>query len=372
MSGPKYARLASRALAQADRDPVPPPSPLARASAIGAIERAIAQSARAKRRARWLGALAAAAAAVAVLGGAAHYTSQRSRVAASSPPQAAPASGAAGSIRLHDLGQPLAGAASVVVGGVSSPASDDGVVPAGGRVVTAKGGRVLLAFSTGTSAVLAEGSNVTLDSLGALDQLRLEAGSLDLHVTKRGPAERFVVKTADSEVEVRGTQFRVWLAASDAACGAGTPTRVAVSEGVVVVRHGGSEARVGAGETWPSGCPEASAAVAAPSAAASSATNSSTPAAAASTSVLAAQNDLFAQAIAAKRRGDAASALAILDRLLARYPGGPLAETAAVERMRLLRTSDPARAASAARAYLARYPIGFAHAEADAILAGSP
>jgi hypothetical protein len=40
--------------------------------------------------------------------------------------------------------------------------------------------------------------------------------------------------------------------------------------------------------------------------------------------------------------------------------------------MRLLRGGDPSRAAGAARAYLARYPNGFAHAEAEAILAGSP
>jgi ferric-dicitrate binding protein FerR (iron transport regulator) len=371
MSVPKYARLASRALAKADREPAPVPSPLTRARAIGAIERAIAQRARAKRRARWLGVLAVAASAAAVIGGAARYTHPRERVIVSGPPQDTSRPGAPGSIRLLGLGQPLAGAARVVLAGVSTPVSDDGEVPAGGRVVETKTARVLLAFSTGTSGVLEDGGDVTLDSLGTFEQLRLDAGSIDLHVTKRSPDQRFVVKTADSEVEVRGTQFRVWVASPDPSCGAGTTTRVSVSEGVVAVRHGGTEARVAAGEAWPSGC--AAALTAIPDAPApSSGPSASTPAAAASTSVLAAQNDLFAQAIAARRRGDAANALSILDRLLARYPRGPLTESATVERMRLLRASDPERAASAARTYLARYPAGFAHAEADAILAGSP
>jgi hypothetical protein len=38
--------------------------------------------------------------------------------------------------------------------------------------------------------------------------------------------------------------------------------------------------------------------------------------------------------------------------------------------MRLLRSAQSPRALGAARQYLARYPNGFAHAEAEAILAG--
>ena len=41
------------------------------------------------------------------------------------------------------------------------------------------------------------------------------------------------------------------------------------------------------------------------------------------------------------------------------------AEAAAVERMRLLARGDAVRARDAARAYLARYPKGFARAEAE-------
>jgi hypothetical protein len=40
--------------------------------------------------------------------------------------------------------------------------------------------------------------------------------------------------------------------------------------------------------------------------------------------------------------------------------------------MRLLRAGQSPRAVAAARQYLARYPNGFAYAEAEAIVAGSP
>ena len=55
--------------------------------------------------------------------------------------------------------------------------------------------------------------------------------------------------------------------------------------------------------------------------------------------------------------------------LASRYPSSPLAENAHIERMRLLGASDGRRGAEAARAYLARYPHGFARAEANDLLA---
>ena len=360
MSGPRYARLAGRVLAEGQRESAPPPTPEARAGAIGAIERAIAQRARAKKRSRWMGGLAAAAAVAVAALGTAQYARSHHGVAATA---AAPG-------ETQIVGRTVSGAASVVVAGQAAPVVDGHALPAGSRVVTAKTGRLLLAFSTGTTGVLEDGGDVTLDALGASQALRLDSGSLDLHVAGRTPEERLVVKTPDAEVEVRGAQLRVWIAPPDAACGAGTSTRVAVGEGGAVVRRGGSEVRVGAGEQWPSGCASTASAQPVDTASAPAlARASSTPA---SVSTLGVQNDLFAQAIAAKRRGDTGAALAGFDRFLARYPGSPLAESATVERMRLLRGGDPARAAGAARAYLARYPGGFAHSEAEAILAGSP
>ena len=68
--------------------------------------------------------------------------------------------------------------------------------------------------------------------------------------------------------------------------------------------------------------------------------------------------------MAARRRGDTSGALAGYERYLAKYPQGALAESATVERMRLLAASDPARGAAAAKGYLARFPSGFARGEA--------
>jgi hypothetical protein len=358
MSAPRYARLASRVLAEGQRQSAPPPAPGARTGAILALERAIAQRARATRRRRWLGGLAAAAAvALAALGAAGYARSHRDAVAA-------------GPAETGIVGQAVSGAASVVVAGEAAPVVDGRALPAGSRVVTAKTGRLLLAFSTGTSGVLEDAGDLTLDSVGASPALRLESGSLELHVAGQSPERRILVKTPDAEVELRGAQARMWIAPPDPACGGGTTTRVAVSEGTVVVRHAGVEARVAAGEAWPGGCGSTASAAPAESAAAPMVARG--PSASASVSTLSVQNDLFARAIAAKRRGDAGGAISGFDRFLARYPGSPLAESATVERMRLLRASDPARAAGAARAYLARYPSGFAHAEAEAILGGSP
>jgi hypothetical protein len=222
----------------------------------------------------------------------------------------------------------------------------------------------MLAFATGTDVALGEVADMTIAGEGATQALRLDHGSLDLHVAKLSADQRFLVETPDAEVEVRGTAFKVSLVSPDATCGAGTPTRVAVSEGVVVVRHAGVESRVEAGQQWPSDCTQASAVA---SARASSASSAHGP----GVSSLGEQNDMFADAMAAKRRGDVGEAIAAFDRFLARYPASPLAESAMVERMRLLRGADSARTPTAARQYLARYPNGFARAEAEAILEGS-
>jgi hypothetical protein len=80
--------------------------------------------------------------------------------------------------------------------------------------------------------------------------------------------------------------------------------------------------------------------------------------------MLAQQNRIFEDAVQAKRRGDVEGALAGFERL----PDGPLAESAAAERFRVLAGAKDSRAPAAARDYLARFPNGFARAEAHAIL----
>lgn len=358
MSVPHYARLAGKVLARH----IPPvstasPDAMARASAIDAIERQIARRAARRRAARWVGAVAAAAAVVAVASGFGEYRHARRPTLAATdpghPPTASPI-----------VAYPLGGGASVWQGALGGPLTEGGRLSAGSRVETTPNGRAALAFATGTSAMLGESADLTVDGDEAMQVLRLAAGSVDLHVAKVSADHRFLVTTPDAEVEVRGTKFRVSIGPPDPSCGEDALTRLVVTEGAVVVRHAGLEKRVAAGEQWPSDCvaPVEISAPMPPSAA-----PSTLPSVASS---LAEQNDLFAEAIIAKRTGEGQTALTTFDRFLATYPSSPLAQSAAVERMRLLRSAQSPRAFAAAHQYLARYPNGFARAEAEAIIAG--
>ena len=391
MSGPRYAALARRLLVQRDTSalPAPPPGVDERARAIAAIEQAIAARGRRRRVLRTaFGCVAAAAALACVLGGSRLMARHGALASAPSPVGAVPGTG------VQIVAHPVAGAggANVVVSGEQAPLVEGRALPAGSRIVTPPNGRASLSFSTGTSVALGEGADLSIESIeheSGSQVLRLAGGFVDLHVAKLSPGQRFIVDTADSEVEVRGTRFRVGVAEPNAACGGGALTRVTVSEGVVVVRHGGVESRVAAGEEWPRGCAAPASApltvvAASAKASASGGAPGATGAAQGRTargerggrspaSELAEQNDLYAEASVARRRGDVQGALGGFDRLLTKYPAGPLAESACVERMRLLRSVAPERASASARDYLARYPNGVARPEAEALVqAGGP
>jgi hypothetical protein len=367
MSVPHYAWLVRKLFAGGGEWIAPmPPAPEERARAIEAIAQAIAARARKRRAVRAFGAVVAAAAAVGGVFAGSHFV----RHAAAPAPVAQVAPGAGPEIVAH----PTAGGASVLLSGSAAPLVDGRSLSAGSRIVTPPNGRATLSFSTGTSVALGEGADLTVGGEGGSEVLRLAGGFVDLHVAKLTAGQRFLVDTPDAEVEVRGTQFRVALTASDPGCGGGTTTRVTVTEGVVVVRHAGVESSVAAGEHWPSSCFHASvAALAADSPVI--APPVARPTAGGRTvhvSALAEQNDLFAEATSAKRRGDVSDAVNAFDRLLAKYPACPLSESASVERMRLLRGTAPPRAVGIAQQYLARYPAGFARAEAEAIVSGTP
>ena len=147
-----------------------------------------------------------------------------------------------------------------------------------------------------------------------------------------------------------------------------------MSEGVVVVRTSEGETRVAAGERWPRDCGSAEATTSSSLSVAkglSPVVDHERRLGVDANSTLAAQNDAFARAVAAKGRGAADEALAGFDRFLSLYPGSALAESATVEKMRLLSARDRASGSAAAKKYLSAYPAGFARAEAES-LAGSP
>jgi len=315
------------------------PSPAARAGAIAAIEHALAERRRAaRRRSLFAGGALVLAAAAALL------FVVRARRTVSTPKLAIE-----GTTRVIHEGAPLSAASELSVGD---------------RVVTSNGGTVVLA--TGTRLVLDGNSDVGVAGAGKHATFDVRTGSVRFEVAKLGHDDRFVVRTSDTEVEVRGTVFTVAVVPPEERCGA-TPTRVVVRVGIVVVRHDGAEQKLLAGDSWPR-CESAGATaptIASAPAPTPCATIAPKPLPATD---LAAQNDTFAEAMAKKRGGDREGAMATFDRLLAKWPASPLAENAAAERMRL--ASGP-RAVTYAKAYLARFPNGFAAKEARTI-AGAP
>lgn len=222
----------------------------------------------------------------------------------------------------------------------------------------------ILAAPRGSQLTLGAGSELAVDDIGSTQIYSLPRGRVRADVRKLGPNERFIVRTSDVEVEVRGTSFLVEKRTAGA-CHPGVETYVEVREGVVVVRHAGNEERVSAGQSWPSRCEEpAPTSSIAPSARPTSSAPTSAPTDGA--------NDLYARASDARKSGDSRGAVVLLDKLLASYPTSPLEETARVERFRALQSFDQKRAVAAARDYLARHPRGFAHAEAEALVAIPP
>jgi hypothetical protein len=375
------------------------PTPDEEQAAIAALEAALdaRRAGLARRRvARW----ALAASAVLLLGAGAWRLAHREvLVASAQPAPTAPAITApTAPAPSGALGFAVAGHVVLLHEGAERALEAGAPLEPGDRVVSTTDGRASIALPSGTHVSVEATTDVVVASLGAAQSFTLRSGAVRADVAKLQPGQRFLVRTDDVEVEVRGTSFRVEKA--DRAC-AGTTTRVSVSEGRVWVRHAGQESILAAGESWPKGC-EAHASVdappspprsgvaslpAAPSGPTAQTTGvqpsgpmAATPPAPAPTapsapvtpaSELAAQNRAFAAAMSKKRGGDVAGAVAAFDALLVAWPDGPLAESAEVERMRLLAGAGDARARDAARAYLAKRPAGFARSEA-ATLAGRP
>jgi hypothetical protein len=378
MNSPRYARLVAEVLKREDpRASELWPISSNRDEEIALIEMAMdkrrRRSARLRRAAGW------SVAAALVLAGAGAWRSIRQKTP--SPPIVA---SSAGSMGARAAAEPVAiaiasGSGAIVAApGSSAPAVAGHALRAGSRLIVDPSAGATLSLSTGTHLEVEPGSQLSVIENSRAQIFALNAGSLRADVAKLASNERFIVRTADAEVEVRGTSFLVNVVASDPACGAGTTTRVTVFEGVVTVRSAGKEEHIAHGEHWPQSCrrspaltnsargsskhpPKADAPLGAPPTPASAKPPSST---------LAEENDLFAEGMLARRHGNVRLAVEKMDLFLARYPASHLTESATAERMRLLGVLDPTSAAAAARHYLQRYPSGFARTDAETILAG--
>lgn len=175
-------------------------------------------------------------------------------------------------------------------------------------------------------------------------RLSLRSGAASFDVV-RNPDRLFAIEAGDVEVRVVGTAFRV--------ARVGERVRVSVERGAVDVRLGDDLVRLRAGEDWEGDAqlddePRAAAQpvpIPVPDPGATRRRGPTGPNA----------DDLFADAAEARRSGDAAKAVQLYGRLVARFPRDDRAALASFEvgRIRLDQLGDPSGAASAFRRALA-------------------
>jgi ferric-dicitrate binding protein FerR (iron transport regulator) len=357
-----YARSAARLLAGAQSvaatEPAEARPDTRRDAVVAAMALAIARQARRRRVVRGTAVVLAAAASLIVGVGLA-----RKRITPALAPDAFFVEHESGADNL------------LVRGGTMRPLLDFATFAAGDSLRSGAAGRAVLAAGNGTRLSLAYATHLYVDELGPTRRFSLREGRLDAKVAKLGPGERFVVQVPEGEVEVRGTVFTVAVAEAPVACpGVASLSTVSVTEGAVAVRFGTSQRLLYPGESWSAPCPDARpSAVAPPPAAkalpvgppaqgarrhvAARAAAEVAPRAggvqalppqpgpvappAAPGSSLAEQNNLFQAALAAERQEQTDVALRKLDELLARFGNGPLAESARVERARIVAGRGP-------------------------------
>jgi len=219
----------------------------------------------------------------------------------------------------------------------------------------------------------------TAQTHGSEERVRLENGSLRIHVDHALGETQLIVSVPDGELEDIGTTFVVDVAN-------GRTTRVTVDEGRVLVRLRDQPAHtVKAGETWSpeitdlaSSAPAAARApalaeppTAPPQPAVSAATSVGTSAGSAAPTPRATAPDAaadFRAAMTSLSRGDNRQAEQMLATFLQKHPRDPHAEDAAYSRViALQRCGDTAQLRQAAAQYLARYPAGFRRTEVAAL-----
>jgi hypothetical protein len=353
-----------------------PALPIDRRRLVAAVEDAL--RARARRRTvlrRALGSSACVAAAAAVIVVAAGPRREARDVTTASPlPLRA----------LTVLGEAPAGGQVIAPDGSAQRATRGMIIGAGLRLLAPSSDQVRVGTADGTQLTLEPRADLAVVEAGHTQRFALRAGVINLHVARLFASERFVIGTPDAEIEVRGSAFRVALVPSEPECGGGTVTRVSVSEGIATVRSNGRELSVHPGERWPAACattpaedrttPGPARVQRHPKRAAAIAGVSAAPAIPAQpppirTSSLAIENDLFGEAVRARNSGRLADAARAFGRLADEHPKSPLVESAMAQRMRILAALDPVAAARAASEYLARFPAGVAHPEAERLAA---
>jgi ferric-dicitrate binding protein FerR (iron transport regulator) len=330
----------------ADAEP-PPREPGDRDRAVARMEKTLRAMARERERTRVLRIGAVAAMAAALLLGLGVWKPWKS-----APP---PVATNAPAVRLAAISGEVA---------VNRAGAIEGNLKPDDRVSTAPNAHARLVFPSGATVELGPSTTI-VPHLDGGEIAELELGSIETHVPKLGDRGIFGILTPNAQVIVHGTTFEVEVQKSD------PRTHVHVTEGRVEVVSPPEDVFLDTGDSWPSSktadvqpAPIDSHDRPAPSIA-----RKSKPSLAPSTS-LAEQNKLLQAALAARREGRDADALAKLDELLRTYPNSPLAQEAHANRFRALeKLGRHAEAVAEAGDYLATYPDGFARDEAKALVA---
>ncbi len=144
----------------------------------------------------------------------------------------------------------VTGSVLVTRQGKPAPASAQVALAPEDEVTTTPDARARVVLASGANVEVAAGTRVRLGKLDPRNErVSLTAGEVVVNVPKLGPNESFRVETPDSEVTVHGTSFVVSFHEG--------ATRVRVTEGVVSVKHAGTESMLRAGDQWPAPAPPA-------------------------------------------------------------------------------------------------------------------
>jgi hypothetical protein len=199
----------------------------------------------------------------------------------------------------------------------------------------------------------------TRSAMAGVEVVTLETGALTLSVRPLAATERFLVRTGDAEVEVRGTLFRVEAAANQL-------RSVQVTEGRVEVRFRGRTSTLAGGDAWTP--PLDTEAESARGRAPPKPPLSSAPASAVTTRAEEASK-AFREGVSLVDRGDYDAATQRLRAFSEAHPSDDRAEDAAfLIVLSMQRAGRLSQAKAAARDYLARHPNGYRRAEVEAIL----
>ncbi|MEO8800291.1 MAG: FecR family protein, partial [Polyangiaceae bacterium] len=192
-----------------------------------------------------------------------------------------------------------------------------------------------------------------------VERVKLDEGSLHIHVRHQESGERFLVDVPDGNLEVRGTTF-------DVDTHAGATRLVSVEEGVVAWhRKGSDEILLHGGDSWTATRPPSS-----PVAPSSSLTSSAMHASRARMSEPDDGTAAYGAALDLFRRAHYLEASVAFERLLASHPHAPQAEDASyLDALSLARAGRADAAGAAADRHLASFPASFHRKDASILVA---